>query len=53
MNIPDILKKMIDGCDNVYHDPEIHKDAKDLAKFVIRDCRKILTMIEGELSETL
>lgn len=34
------LDKIIDGCRSVKSDPEIHKDAKDLADCVIQDCHK-------------
>ena len=33
-----IFEKIIEGCRNVKQTPEIHKDAKNLASAVIRDC---------------
>ena len=37
-----IIENIIEGCQEVKAEEEIHKDAKDLAKLVIKDCRKAL-----------
>jgi hypothetical protein len=37
-----IIEKIIDGCSEVKKNPEIHKDAKDLATLVIKDCNDAL-----------
>jgi hypothetical protein len=38
----EIIEKIIDGCTEVKKNPEIHKDAKDLATLVIKDCNDVL-----------
>jgi hypothetical protein len=40
------LEKMIEGCRNVKEDNRLHKDAKDLATFVIKDCNNLLLFIK-------
>lgn len=40
--VKDILEKIIDGCSEVKKNPKIHKDAKDLATLVIKDCNDAL-----------
>ena len=37
-----IIEKIIDGCSEVKKNPKIHKDAKDLATLVIKDCNDAL-----------
>jgi hypothetical protein len=38
----EIIEKIIDGCSEVKKNPKIHKDAKDLATLVIKDCNDAL-----------
>jgi hypothetical protein len=38
----EIIEKIIDGCTEVKKNPDIHKDAKSLASFVIKDCNDAL-----------
>lgn len=44
--IKQALEKIIDGCENVKENKEIHKDAKSLAKLVTKDIRKIQALFE-------
>ena len=44
----DRLEKMIDGCRAVRDGDGIHDDAKDFAKLVIRDCNRVIAMLEGK-----
>lgn len=37
-----IIEKIIDGCQEVRGNENIHKDAKDLSTLVIKDCKKAL-----------
>jgi hypothetical protein len=32
------FEKIIEGCNEVKKDPDLHKDAKSLASLIIRDC---------------
>jgi hypothetical protein len=41
-----IVEKIIDGCNEVKKNPEIHKDAKTLASLVIKDCNDALDAIQ-------
>jgi hypothetical protein len=41
-----IIEKIIDGCSEVKKNPEIHKDAKDLATLVIKDCNDALDVFQ-------
>ena len=41
----DILEKIIDGCSEVEKEKDVHKDAKTLAKLVIKDCNDALTKL--------
>jgi hypothetical protein len=40
------VEKIIDGCNEVKKNPEIHKDAKTLATLVIKDCNDVLDAIQ-------
>ena len=40
------LKEIIEGCRNVKEDSGVHKDAKDLATLVIKDCNTLLLFIK-------
>ena len=40
--VKEIIEKIIDGCNEVKKNPEIHKDAKTLATLVIKDCNDAL-----------
>jgi hypothetical protein len=42
LNASEVLKKIFEGCKNVIDDQDIHNDAKNLAKFIISDCKKYL-----------
>lgn len=42
----EIIEKIIDGCSEVKKNPEIHKDAKDLATLVIKDCNDALDVFQ-------
>jgi hypothetical protein len=44
----EMMKKIIEGCTNVRDEEDIHKDAKDLATEVIKDCRNVLLFLEGD-----
>jgi hypothetical protein len=33
-----MFEKIIDGCRNVKEEPDLHKNAKELATLIIRDC---------------
>lgn len=48
--VKDILEKIIDGCSEVKKNPKIHKDAKDLATLVIKDCNDALEKLKGKNS---
>jgi hypothetical protein len=37
-----IIENIIEGCQGVKENENIHKDAKDLSNLVIKDCRKAL-----------
>jgi len=41
-----MLEMMDEGCHNVMEEPDIHKDVKDLAKEVIKDCSKMRKLLE-------
>lgn len=41
------LNEVIEGCRRVKENPEIHKDAKDLANCVIRDCKRFLDKLHS------
>ena len=41
-----IFKKMIEGCRNVKEEPDLHKDAKDLARCIIQDCNQAIKELE-------
>lgn len=40
------MERMIDGCQNVKNEKDIHQDAKDLATHILRDCNNILSLME-------
>jgi len=40
------VEKIIEGCKNVKEDKDLHKDAKDLARLVIKDCNNLLLFIK-------
>jgi hypothetical protein len=40
------VEKIIEGCSNVREDNDIHKDAKQLARLVLQDCRGLLMFIK-------
>ena len=40
------VEKIIEGCRNVKEDKGLHKDAKDLATLVIKDCNNLLQFIK-------
>lgn len=40
------VEKIIEGCVHVREDNDIHKDAHDLARLVIQDCRGLLMFIK-------
>jgi hypothetical protein len=42
------IERIIEGCKNVKEDKDLHKDAKDLARLVIKDCNNLLLFIKGE-----
>lgn len=42
------LEQIIEGCRRVKEDYEIHEDAVELARMVIRDCNKTIANIKGE-----
>jgi hypothetical protein len=42
------VERIIEGCKNVKEDKDLHKDAKDLARLVIKDCNNLLLFIKGE-----
>jgi len=53
-----IIEKIIDGCNEVKKNPEIHKDAKTLASLVIKDCNDALKkewigLTDGEREEAV
>lgn len=41
-NVITIFEKIIEGCRNVKEEPDLHKDAKDLARLVIQDCNQAI-----------
>ena len=41
-----MLEMMDEGCNSVIGEPDIHKDAKDLAKEVLKDCNKMRKLLE-------
>ena len=42
------IENMIEGCRNVKEDKELHKDAKNLARLVIKDCNTLLLFIKEQ-----
>jgi hypothetical protein len=46
------VEQMIEGCRNIKEDKTIHKDAKDLATLVIKDCNNLLMFIKENADET-
>jgi len=40
------MERIIDGCQNVKGEEDIHQDAKDLATHVLRDCNNVLRLME-------
>jgi hypothetical protein len=40
------MERIIDGCQNVKGEEDIHQDAKDLATHVLRDCNNVLSLME-------
>jgi len=42
------LEEIIEGCRSVKEDKHVHKDAKDLATLVIKDCNNLLRFIKEE-----
>jgi hypothetical protein len=54
MKVKTAIKKiyeMIEGCNNVYDDRELGKNARDLAKMVKEDCYELLNMIERKSND--
>jgi hypothetical protein len=45
------INEMIEGCNNVYDDRELGKNARDLAKLVKEDCYELLNMIERKSND--
>ena len=45
------MEKIIEGCMNIREDDHIHKDAKELAGFVIKDCKGLLLFIRDDKDE--
>jgi len=45
-NMFERIKKIIEGCDAVFGDKKLHKDARDLAKLVRWDCQDLITEIK-------
>jgi len=43
------MQAMIEGCKNVQESKDIHQDAKDLAKEVIKDCNKVLEFLNNAI----
>lgn len=39
------LERMLEGCTNVKEDKNLHKDAKDLAIEIIKDCNYLLGLM--------
>lgn len=39
------MERIIEGCMNVIEDKHIHKDAKDLARLVAKDCKDLLLFV--------
>jgi hypothetical protein len=44
----EMMKKIIEGCSSVRQEKNLHKDAKDLALLIIKDCRNVLLFLEGD-----
>ena len=42
------LQEIIEGCHRVKEDYEIHEDAVELARLMIRDCNKLVANIRGK-----
>jgi len=42
------VEKIIEGCRNVKEDNKIHRDAKELATMIIRDCNDLLLFIKND-----
>lgn len=42
MNASEILKRISEGCKNVINENDIHKEAKQLANLIIKDCKQYL-----------
>ena len=40
------MEKMVEGCETVRNEKDIHKDAKDLARLVIKDCNNLLLFLK-------
>ena len=40
------MEKIIEGCQFVREDKDLHKDAHDLARLVLHDCKTLLLFIE-------
>ena len=40
------IQEIIEGCENVKAEKDIHEDAKNLARMVKRDCYQLLKIIE-------
>ena len=36
------FQKILEGCQNVKEDPKCHKDAKQLASLIIKDCNMVI-----------
>ena len=45
------MEKIIEGCMNIREDDHIHKDAKELARLVIKDCKGLLLFIRDDKDE--
>lgn len=47
----EMFEKMKEGCINVRHESDIHKDAKSLAVEVIRDCNESITQLRNAIDK--
>lgn len=45
------LEKIVEGCGNVKTEPGLHKDAKDLATLVRKDCHPLITALRAALEK--
>jgi len=42
------LQEIIESCRRVKESDEVHEDAVELARLVIRDCNRVIANIKGE-----